>query len=41
MLGAAAAVYRETPVNVTTLGEKNCGDARGDIGFFLAAHNLK
>lgn len=33
-------VYRETPINVTTLPEKDCGDAAGDLGFYLSNHNL-
>eukprot|EP00038_Savillea_parva_P008250 m.175677 g.175677 ORF g.175677 m.175677 type:complete len:458 (-) comp14036_c0_seq1:201-1574(-) len=33
-------VFRETPFNVTTLGEKNCGDAFGDVGFYLSNHNM-
>lgn len=31
-------LYRETPINVTDLANKDCGDARGDIGFYLANH---
>lgn len=30
----------QTPINVTTLPEKNCGDIYGDVGFYLSNHNL-
>merc|ERR1719345_691941 len=33
-------VFRETPINVTTLNEKNSGTINGDIGFYLSNHNL-
>jgi hypothetical protein len=32
--------YRETAANVTALGEKDCGDVYGDVGFYLSNHNL-
>lgn len=33
-------LFRETPINVTTLDEKNNGDTFGDVGFYLTNHNL-
>ena len=34
------AARAQTPVNVTSLAEKDCGDMYGDVGFYLANHNM-
>ena len=37
---AKLTVYRETPHNMTSLAEKDCGDVYGDVSFYLANHNI-